>query len=277
MKIIADSSSTRTEWVLADGDKIVEHVFTEGLNPYFQTRKEISHSIRLNLPDAFFRRRWEHIYFYGAGCANPDRNKVIEASLVAQFRTPVTVMSDLLGAARGLFIDKPGLPCILGTGSNSCIYDGEEIVDNVKSLGFILGDEGSGAYIGKAFFGDCLKGIAPKHVRDRFFEESGLTPEEVMDSVYSGPFPNRWLSQQSARLATMLDDPYVYQLVYASLMKFFTRNVLGYRKNDYSVSLVGSVACLYEDIVRKIAQSYGIHIEQIVKSSMPGLIKYHNL
>ena len=277
MKIIADSSSTRTEWVLADGDKIVEHVFTEGLNPYFQTRKEISHSIRLNLPDAFFRRRWEHISFYGAGCANPDRNKIMEASLVAQFRTPVTVMSDLLGAARGLFIDKPGLPCILGTGSNSCIYDGEEIVENVKSLGFILGDEGSGAYIGKAFFGDCLKSIAPKHVRDRFFKESKLTPEEVMDHVYAGPFPNRWLSQQSAHLATMLDDPYVYQLVYASLMKFFTRNVLGYRKNDYPVSLVGSVACLYEDIVRKIAQSYGIHIEQIVKSSMPGLIKYHNL
>lgn len=117
MKIIADSSSTRTEWVLADGDKIVEHVFTEGLNPYFQTRKEISHSIRLNLPEAFFRRRWEHIYFYGAGCANPDRNKIMEASLVAQFRTPVTVMSDLLGAARGLFINQPGLPCILGTGS----------------------------------------------------------------------------------------------------------------------------------------------------------------
>ena len=277
MKIIADSSSTRTEWVLADGDKIVEHVFTEGLNPYFQTRKEISLSIRLYLPDAFFRRRWEHIYFYGAGCANPDRNKIMEASLVAQFRTPVTVMSDLLGAARGLFSDKPGLPCILGTGSNSCIYDGEEIVENVKSLGFILGDEGSGAYIGKAFFGDCLKSIAPKHVRDRFFKESKLTPEEVMDHVYAGPFPNRWLSQQSAHLATMLDDPYVYQLVYASLMKFFTRNVLGYRKNDYSVSLVGSVACLYEDIVRKIAQSYGIRIEQIVKSSMPGLIKYHNL
>ena len=277
MKIIADSSSTRTEWVLADGDKIVEHVFTEGLNPYFQTRKEISHSIRLNLPDAFFRRRWEHIYFYGAGCANPDRNKIMEASLVAQFRTPVTVMSDLLGAARGLFIDQPGLPCILGTGSNSCIYDGAEIVDNVKSLGFILGDEGSGAFIGNAFFGDCLKGMAPKAVRDRFFDESGLTPEDVMNHVYSEPFPNRWLSQQSARLATMLDDPYVYQLVYASIMKFFTRNVLGYPKNDYAVSLVGSVACLYEDIVRKIAKSYGIHIEQIVKSSMPGLIKYHNL
>ena len=104
MKIIAESSSTRTDWSLVEGTEIVEHAFTTGLNPYFQTRREISHSIRLELPEAFFRRRWEHVYFYGAGCGNTEKCKVMESSLVAQFKTPVTVQSDLLGAARGLLV-----------------------------------------------------------------------------------------------------------------------------------------------------------------------------
>ena len=157
MKIIAESSSTRTDWSLVDGDTIVEHAFTTGLNPYFQSRREISHSIRLELPEAFFRRRWEHVYFYGAGCANQEKCKIMESSLVAQFKTPVTVESDLLGAARGLLVRKSGLACILGTGSNSCLYNGSEIVKTVAPLGFILGDEGSGAYMGKMMIADMLK------------------------------------------------------------------------------------------------------------------------
>ncbi len=112
MKIIAESSSTRTEWALVEGDTIVEHAFTTGLNPYFQTRREISHSIRLELPEVFFKRRWDHIYFYGAGCANVEKIKVIESSLVAQFKPPVTVNSDLLGAARGRRGRRPGRACI---------------------------------------------------------------------------------------------------------------------------------------------------------------------
>ena len=143
MLVIADSSSTRTEWTLVEKGKVIEHATTGGLNPYFQTRREISHSIRLELPESFFKKRWDHVYYYGAGCANAERCKIMESSLVAQFKTPVTVESNLLGAARGLFVRKPGLACIIGTGSNSCIYDGERIVKNIRSLGYVLGDEGS--------------------------------------------------------------------------------------------------------------------------------------
>ncbi len=135
MKIIAESSSTRTEWALLDGTEIVEHAFTTGLNPFFQTRREISHAIRLELPEAFFRRRWDHVYFYGAGCSSKEKTKIMESSLVAQFKTPVTVESDLLGAARGLLVREAGLACILGTGSNSCLYNGSEIVKTVAPLG----------------------------------------------------------------------------------------------------------------------------------------------
>ena len=116
----------------------------------------------MSTPEAFFKRRWNRIYFYGVGCSSPEKIKTVESSLVAQFKTPVSVMSDLIGAARGLLIHETGLACILGTGSNSCLYNGDEIVHNVRSLGFILGDEGSGAALGRIFLGDAMKGIAPQ-------------------------------------------------------------------------------------------------------------------
>ena len=184
MKIIADSSASRTEWALVDGATVVEHAFTKGLNPFFHTRRDISHSIRLELPEAFFKRRWERIHFYGAGCTSLEKKKIVEASLVAQFKTPVTVESDLLGAARGLLINEAGIACILGSGSNSCYYDGRAIVKNVRSLGYILGDEGSAAYIGKRFLSDCLKDIAPAQLVNDFFEYINLSPDEIMSAIY---------------------------------------------------------------------------------------------
>ena len=155
MKVIADSSSTRTEWTLVDGTKVVENAVTDGLNPFFLSRREISHSIRLQLPEPFFKRRWDNVYFYGAGCTTDEKKNIIKSSLVAQFKAPVYVESDLLGAARGLLIHEQGLDCILGTGSNSCFYDGRKVVKNVRSLGYILGDEGSGGVLGKLFLSDC--------------------------------------------------------------------------------------------------------------------------
>lgn len=275
MKIIADSSSTRTEWVLIDGDKVVERAFTQGLNPYFQSRREISHSIRLELPDSFFRRRWEHVYFYGAGCANSEKTKVMESSLVAQFKTPVTVESDLLGAARGLLVREPGIACILGTGSNSCHYDGAKIVKNVRPLGFILGDEGSGAYLGKHFLSDCLKGIAPTVLGEMFYEQFKVTPDEIMDAVYISPFPNRSLSAYSMFLAQHLDNEYVYHTIYTAFMKFFTRNVSAYRYSELPLCFVGATATTYSEILKKVASDFGAEISKIVDNSMPGLIQYH--
>lgn len=277
MKIIAESSSTRTEWALVDGGVIVEHAFTEGMNPYFQSRREISHSIRLELPEAFFRKRWEHVYFYGAGCANADKNKIMESSLVAQFKTPVTVESDLLGAARGLLVKEAGIACILGTGSNSCLYDGTGITRNVRPLGFILGDEGSGAYLGKTFVSDCMKEIAPKALRDDFYDKYKITPDEIMDMVYTNPLPNRSLSSLSFFLSERLDDEYVYQLVYSAFMKFFTRNVGAYPYRDYPVCFVGSTACIYSGILRQAAADFGVEIKKIVRNSMPGLVEFHSI
>lgn len=169
------------------------NVFTEGLNPFFQTRREISRSVRLGLPESFFKKKLDQVYYYGAGCSSYEKKNILGASLVAQFKTPIQVESDLLAAARGLFKCESGIACILGTGSNSCFYDGKIVVKNVKAAGYILGDEGSGAVLGKLFLADLLKGLAPKELASEFHEKFRISANDVMESVYNLPFPNRFL------------------------------------------------------------------------------------
>lgn len=275
MKVIADSSTTRTEWALVDDGQIVEHAFTTGLNPYFQSRRDLSHAIRLELPEAFFRRRWDHVYFYGAGCANKEKRKTMESSLVAQFRTPVTVESDLLGAARGLLVHDAGLACIIGTGSNSCMYNGTEITRNVPPLGYVLGDEGSGAYIGKTFVADVLRGLAPEHLVKAFFEAMSVTHNMLMDAVYSDPMPSRSLARYSGFLADHMADPYVHSLLFDAFMRFFERNISAY---DYSggLSVVGRTAVIFREVLEQAATAFGVTINRLQPNSLPGLIAYHS-
>ena len=243
--LIAESSSMRTEWALVENGVIIENAITTGLNPYFLSRREISHIIRLELPEIFFKRRWGHVYFYGAGCSNAEKTKVVESSLVAQFKTPVTVMSDLLGAARGLLVREPGLACILGTGSNSCFYDGNDIVKNVPALGFILGDEGSGAALGRVFLGDALKGLAPRELTEAFFDKYKVTRAEVLDAVLNNPAATRNLRAYSFFLSEHLDSPYVHDMIAREFRRFFDRNVSQYDYKSYPVSFVGPIATTY--------------------------------
>ena len=274
--LIAESSTTRTEWSLIEDGHEVDHAFTSGLNPFFMSRREISHSIRLELPLTFFKRRWSHVYFYGAGCSGPEKNKIIEASLVAQFKTPVTVMSDLLGAARGLLVRGPGLACILGTGSNSCFYDGNQIVKNVPALGFILGDEGSGAALGRVFLGDALKGLAPKELTEAFFDKYKVTPAEVLDAVLNNPAATRNLRAYSFFLSEHLDSPYVHDMIAHEFRRFFERNVAQYDYKSYPVSFVGAIATTYSEILLEVANEFGATVRKILLSSMPGLVAYHS-
>ncbi len=275
--LIAESSSMRTEWALVENGVIIENAITTGLNPYFLSRREISHIIRLELPEIFFKRRWGHVYFYGAGCSNAEKTKVVESSLVAQFKTPVTVMSDLLGAARGLLIHEPGLACILGTGSNSCYYDGNDIQKNVRSLGYILGDEGSGAALGRLFLGDVMKGIAPKELADKFYEEFRVTADDIMDAVYNNANANRNLRTYSFFLSYNLDSDYVKTLIYNELNRFFVRNVLQYENcHDMPVSFVGAIATAYSEILLNVATRHAVTVQKIVRNSMPGLVTFHS-
>lgn len=275
MRIIAECSSIKSVWALVENGEIVEKITTEGINPFFQSRREISHIIRLGLPESFFKRRWEHVYIYCAGCTTDEKKKIVEASAVAQFKTPVTVESNLLGAARGLLHDKSGIACILDVGSNSCQYDGDNIVKQVRSLGFILGDEGSGSAMGKLFVSDCLKGLAPQNISESFYERFNVTPDEIMDDIYTSNSPSKWLSEYAVFLSEHLDDDYVSSLVKNEFRRFFERNILQYDYDRYSVSFVGKIACVYSEILRDVAACMGIKIEKIEENSLEGLVAFH--
>lgn len=275
MILIAESGSTKTEWCILHGSYVIDHAFTEGINPFFQTRREISRCIRLQLPKTFFQKKLDQIHFYGAGCTSDKMKGTIEASLVAQFRTPSDINSDLVAAARSLFQNEQGIACILGTGSNSCFYDGTQITNNVKSLGYILGDEGSGAVLGRMFLSDCLKGLAPKHLTHLFYDTYRISAEEVLGAVYNQPFPNRFLAAFSFFLSEHIDDEYVHELVYKNIRRFFKRNILQYDYLNHPVSFTGSIAHNYSTIVRSVAKEFDVEIQKIVEAPMTGLVKYH--
>lgn len=277
MKLIAESGSTRTEWALVEDNHLVQRVFTEGLNPFFQTRREISRSVRLGLPESFFKKKLDQVYYYGAGCSSYEKKNILGASLVAQFKTPIQVESDLLAAARGLFKCEAGIACILGTGSNSCFYDGKIIVKNVKAAGYILGDEGSGALLGKLFLADLLKGLAPKELANEFHEKFRISVNDVMESVYNLPFPNRFLGTIAYFLGDYMDNEYVYNLLTNNLRSFFNRNVCQYDYINYPIRFVGSLAYAYPDILQEVAQEFGVEIDVIEETPMNGLIEFHSM
>ena len=277
MKLIAESGSTRTEWALVEDNHLVQRVFTEGLNPFFQTRREISRSVRLGLPESFFKKKLDQVYYYGAGYSSYEKKNILGASLVAQFKTPIQVESDLLAAARGLFKCEAGIACILGTGSNSCFYDGKIIVKNVKAAGYILGDEGSGAVLGKLFLADLLKGLAPKELANEFHEKFRISVNDVMESVYNLPFPNRFLGTIAYFLGDYMDNEYVYNLLTNNLRSFFNRNICQYDYINYPIRFVGSLAYAYPDILQEVAQEFGVEIDVIEETPMNGLIEFHSM
>lgn len=277
MKLIAESGSTRTEWALVEDNHLVQRVFTEGLNPFFQTRREISRSVRLGLPESFFKKKLDQVYYYGAGCSSYEKKNILGASLVAQFKTPIQVESDLLAAARGLFKCESGIACILGTGSNSCFYDGKIVVKNVKAAGYILGDEGSGAVLGKLFLADLLKGLASKELASEFHEKFRISANDVMESVYNLPFPNRFLGTIAYFLGDYMDNEYVYNLLTNNLRSFFNRSVCQYDYMNYPIRFVGSLAYAYSDTLRKVAREFGVEIDVIEETPMNGLIEFHSM
>lgn len=277
MKLIAESSSTKTEWALVEDNHLIHRAFSEGLNPFFQTRREISRSVRLGLPEYFFKKKLEQVYFYGAGCTSYEKKNMLGASLVAQFKTPIQVESDLLAAARGLFQCEAGIACIMGTGSNSCFYDGKIIVKNVTAGGYILGDEGSGANLGKMFLSDAFKGIAPKDLTTAFYDKFRISQNDAMESVYVRPFPNRFLATIAYFLSDYMDNEYAHGLMVRNLRSFFTRNVCQYDYQNYPIRFVGALAHLHADLLREVAREYGIELEVIESSPMNGLIEFHSL
>lgn len=275
MILIADSGSTKTDWCGVEDGKSILRFQTRGTNPFFQTEEEIEKEIEAGLLPELNGLMPSAIHFYGAGCAFPEKNDMIRRAIGRYLPVPIEVGSDLLAAARALCGNQPGIACILGTGSNSCQYDGKEIIKNVSPLGFILGDEGSGAVLGKLLIGDVLKDQLPPALKEQFLSQYGLTPAQIMDKVYRQPFPNRFLAGFSPFILEHLDEPAIWEFVTRSFLAFFTRNVKQYDYLDLPVHLVGSVAWHYQDILKDIAFDLGIRLGTIARSPMEGLVEYY--
>jgi hypothetical protein len=216
------------------------------------------------------------IHFYGVGCSSLKMKNIVRTPLETQLKTPAVVENNLEGVARSLFQNKAGIACILDTESNSCFYDGTSIVKNVRSLGYILGDEGSGASLGKLFLSDCFQNIAPKDIIELFYKKNKADPDEILDYIYTTPFPNRILSVISYFLYENIEHPYVYKLVCNNIRVFLERNIFQYDDySNYPIRFVGPIAKMYASILRDVARSIGIYIDLIVESPMKGLVKYH--
>ena len=274
---IADSGSTKTDWCLYENGKIVLRAVTSGINPVYQTGEEINRLIKDELQSLLAPQASAPLYFYGAGVINREKAEMLQTVFGGFFTGNIEVYSDMIGAARSLCQHSPGIACILGTGSNSCFYNGNEIVNNVSPLGFILGDEGSGAVIGKLFIADLLKNQLPEKLKSDFIEAHQLTVSDIIDRVYRKPFPNRFLASFVPYIIdTMPRYGEIELLVRKSVELFFTRNVMQYDYKNYPVHFTGSVAFRLNPMLRQVAQEYGIQIGEITASPIEGLGGYHH-
>ncbi len=276
MIIIADSGSTKTDWCLGNTKDDCRIVQTGGINPFHQSLDEIGQVISSTLvPQLGDTTEFTDIHFYGAGCI-PEKAGIVKQALLQSFpQAVISVESDLLGAAHALCGKSAGIACILGTGSNSCAYDGEKITAHISPLGYILGDEGSGAVLGKRLVGDCLKHQLPEDLCLQFLEEYQLTPALILDKVYRQPLANRFLASLTPFLQAHRHRPEIHTLLLSCFTDFFCRNVMQYPYRDAPVHFTGSIAYYFREEVTEAAQALGISTGAFLKSPIEGLMDYH--
>lgn len=284
MILIADSGSTKTDWRLLDSDRNEYNFKTIGFNPYFQNTESIFNSIseglipeiiNLSLPGINSSKLC--IYFYGAGCSSAEKCETVRKALELVFpNANIVVDHDLLAAARALCGNEEGIAAILGTGSNSCYYDGTSIVQNVASLGFILGDEGSGAHIGKLFMQDYLNKDMPQDIAEKFYNSYKLNKELILDAIYRKEMPSKFLASFNKFISGYKSEQYIIDLIDLSFNQFFSKHICKYvNHREVKLNCVGSVAFHYEDILRAIASKRGIIINKVIASPIKDLTQFH--
>ena len=296
MILIADSGGSKTDWALislsTDTSKCVLRVRTQGLNPFHQSKDVILQTLEQELIPALIKATEQNnnslrktditklvtqIYFYGAGCTKNLSPIVSEALSMAFPSASVKVESDLLGAAHAVCGHEAGIACILGTGANSCQYDGEQIVANIPPLGYILGDEGSGAVLGKLLLNGIFKGDLPTEIRDLYLEWSGLSYPEIIDKVYRQPLANRFLAGISRFIKDNLQHTELEALVEYNFDNFFKKNILKYKSSPIrTISAVGGIAAAFEPQLRASANRFDYQVGKVIASPIEGLIEYYS-
>ncbi len=279
MILIADGGSTKTSWCQLSETGQRVYFNTEGYNPDFVNTQDIISSLSKNLPDTLPREEVREIYFYGAGVSSPAKAEVIAAAMRHIFSgaNKIEVTEDLLAAARALLGHKPGFAAILGTGTNSCIYDGQKITHNVDSLGYFLGDEGSGSFLGKRLLRDYLRGLLPDGLQEALQEEYHLgTRNEIIDRLYNQPLPNRFLASFAKFAYDHNNVSYCRQIVVEAFEAFFQNIVMHYPNyQDYTFNCIGSVGYNFRDALTQVANSHGMQVGKIVRSPIDDLVTFH--
>ncbi len=277
MILVADSGSTKTQWIVIDGASTDSSLLTSGLNPATMPAELITASITRELLPCISGKPIEKIFFYGAGCRGSAAMTMHDILVATTGCTEVDVQTDMTGAARALCGRTPGIVCILGTGSNSCFYDGSEIVANIPPLGFILGDEGSGAVLGRRLLGDIFKGLLPDNVTAAFHSAyPDLTLDSVITRVYRTPEPNKYMASFVPFIAGNIDNPAIERIVTDGFESFFHRNILSYpQARNTPCHFTGSLSAIFRPQLEKVASDCGCTIGRISATPIEGLIEYH--
>lgn len=274
--LIADSGATKTEWCLVIENETKTH-FTEGLNPYYHTTESIEKVIREDLLSQL-EEPVDEVFFYGAGCDSDEKDQEVKEALDACFTDSDNyVYHDLLAAARACFWNEPGIACILGTGSNSCLYDGEKIVEHIPSLAFILGDEGSAGYFGKKLINKYFRFEIPDDLKKDLEENYNMSLDHITKGLYDGDQKSRFIASYGSFLGEHADHPFIQKMLYEGFENFITRIVLNYSNaTDYEVRFIGSVAFAYQDLIKEILEENNLKAGLFVKNPMDRLVTFHN-
>ncbi|MFC0515182.1 N-acetylglucosamine kinase [Mucilaginibacter angelicae] len=278
MIIIADGGSTKTNWCLVTEEGKKVYFNTEGYNPYFSSTEYIIQSLNESLPTDLEKNQITEVNYYGAGCSTPEMRKIVEEAMKVVFAgAKVNIGHDLLAAARALLGNTEGFAAILGTGTNTCIYDGKEVVQNIDSGAYILGDEGSGCYIGKKLLTDYLRGYMPEPVRNLFWETYKLTPDDINEQVYTQPRANRFCASFSKFVYdNNVHIEYSRNLVRTSFEDFFRNLVTHYPDyQKYTFNCIGSVGYNFRNVLEEVVTENGMVVGNIIRSPIDNLVKYH--
>ncbi|MEO6731562.1 MAG: N-acetylglucosamine kinase [Ferruginibacter sp.] len=277
IKLIADSGSTKAEWCLLDGKK-KRTFYTQGISPYFLNGVQIEDLVNLELKKKLKGVEPDEIFYYGTGCSNPNNIKIVKKAIQKVFtNAKIAVDHDLMGAAKALCGNEKGVACILGTGSNSCYYNGKTIVKNSPGLGFILGDEGSGAYLGKKVVQYYLYGTYDPDLMDRFNAKFNTNAVEILEAVYKKPLPNRYLAGFVSFLVENRGHYMIENIIEDGFNEFFFHHVYKYKESwTLPVNFIGSVAFGFKDVLEEMCGTYELHLGKVLKNPMVGLIKYHS-
>lgn len=277
MLIIADSGSTKADWAFLQPNGQTIEVSTKGFNPVFHDERFIFQEMDLRIDQQIDRQEKAVLYFYGSGCWDLPRKNIIRNALKPIFpNAEIEVHHDLLGAARATCGTQAGISCILGTGSNSCSYDGQQVVENVTNLGYLLGDEGSGSNLGKYLIKAYFYNEMPADLQAHFQELVPGGKSEILDNLYGPGLANLYLASFATFASTYQEHPFVQNLIKASFSEFLTRHVLKYTDFlQYPVNFVGSIAFHFQDLLREAVESKGLQMGRVIRKPIQNLVAYH--